>query len=145
MANGVFDIAKGAFAEKCRDDATKFGILLLKVAEADATLRTRATVAAILSASNTEANFTNYARKTALTFTLNVDTTNHWANVTVADQTWTSAGGATNNSLVKLVVFYEESGSDAGRIPISFHDFVATTNGSNLDAVKQTAYVARAA
>jgi hypothetical protein len=145
MADGVFDISKGAFAEKTRDDATKFGILLLKVAEADSTLRTRATVAALLAASNTEANFTNYARKTALTFTLNVDTTNHKSTITVADQTWTLAGGALNNSLVKLVVFYEESGSDSGRIPISFHDFVETTNGSDLTATKRTTLVAQAA
>lgn len=134
MADIVFNIAKGAAAEKARDDATKFGILLLKVAQADATLRDHDTVAAMLAAANTEADFTGYGRKTPLTATLTVDDANERVDLDIPDVTWAPAGGATNNNLVKLVVYYEEAANDAGRVPISAHDFVVTTDGSDLTA-----------
>jgi hypothetical protein len=145
MADGVFNIAKGSVAELARDDATKFGILLLKVVEADATLIDRATVAAILAAANTEADFTNYARKTPLTGTLAVDNTGNVVTVDLPDQTWVNAGNGTNNNLVKLIVFYENAAADATRVPLTFHDFVATTDGNNLLAQLTTAYFFQAA
>lgn len=135
MADGVFNIAKGAVAEKVRDDATKIGVLLLKANEADATLKDRATVSALLAAAgNTEADFTNYARKTGITATLTVDNTNDRVDVDMPDQTWSSAGGATNNNNVRLVTFYDEGGTDATRIPLTYHDFAVTTDGSDLTA-----------
>lgn len=137
MADLVFDIAKGAAAEKVRDGATAGGILLLKTAQVDATLKRYATLDAILTAGggtvNVEANFTNYARKTGLTVTLTVDnTTNDQAFLQLAEQTWTAAGGATNNTLAKLIVFYQESAADTGRIPLTAHDFVLTTDGTDV-------------
>jgi hypothetical protein len=131
MADLVFNIAKGAVAEKVRDDPTKVGVLLLKLAESDALMRDRATITAVLSGS-TEADFTNYVRKTAITATLTIDNTNDWAQVSIPNQTWTSAGGATNNTLAKLVIYYDEGGIDATRIPLTAHDFVVTTDGSDL-------------
>ena len=132
MANGVFNIAKGAVAEKIRDSAAACLILLLKVNESESTLIDRTTVAAILAASNTEADFTNYARKTGLTGTITVDNTNDRVDVDIADQTWTSAGGASNNTLTKAIVAYEESAADSGRVPLTHHDFAVTTDGSDL-------------
>jgi hypothetical protein len=145
VGNFAFNIAKGRPVQQTISDATKFGILLLKVAEADATLIDYATVAAILAGANTEANFTNYARKTSITATATVDNANDRTDIDVPDQTFASAGGATNNNLVKLIVFYEVSASDAGRVPISAHDFVATTDGNDLVAVIATAGFYRAA
>lgn len=133
MADLVFDIAKGGAAEKVHDDATKLGVLLLSTAEADATLKTRATLTAVV-ANSTEATFTNYARKTAITGTLTIDTSGHLAKITIPNQTWTTAGGATNNTLAKLVIFYDEGGTDATRIPLTAHDFVVTTDASDLTA-----------
>ena len=133
MADGVFNISKGAAAEQARDDATKFGILLLRVVQSDALLRDHATVAAILVAANTECNFTNYARKTALTATLTVDQALDRVDLDLANQQWALAGGATNNTVLKIVVFYENAAADATRVPVSFHDANATTDGSNLD------------
>lgn len=133
MADIVFNVAKGAVAEKVRDDPTKVGVLLIKTAESDALMRDRATITTVLSGS-TEADFTNYARKTGLTGTLTVDNTNDWAQVSIPNQTWTSAGGATNNALAKLVIFYDEGGTDGTRIPLSAHDFVVTTDASDLTA-----------
>lgn len=134
MANGVFNISKGAAAEKVRDSASACIVLLLKVNEAEATLIDRATVAAILAAANTEADFTNYARKTGLTGAITVDTTNDRVDVDLADQTWTAAGGASNNTLTKAIVAYEESAADSGRIPLTHHDFATTTDGGDLTA-----------
>jgi hypothetical protein len=134
MADVVFNVAKGSAGEFAVDDATKFGILLLKVAEADATLIDYDTVAAILAGSNTEADFTNYGRKTGLTATRTVNDTNNRVELDLANQTWTSAGGASNNTIVKLIVFYENAAADATRVPISAHDFSVTTDGSDLTA-----------
>lgn len=134
MADLVFNISKGAVAEKVRDDATKVGVLLLKVAQADANLRDHDTIAALLAAANTEANFTNYARKTGITGTVTVDDGNDRTDIDFPDQTWVAAGGGTNNTLVKLIVFYDEGGTDATRIPLTAHDFAVTTDGSDLTA-----------
>ena len=134
MADIVFNIALGRAAQLAITDATKFGILLLKVAEADNTLRDYDTVAQILAGSNTEADFTNYARKTGLTATLTVNDTNNRGELDLPNQTWSSAGGASNNNLVALIVYYETAAADATRIPISKHDFVATTDGTDLTA-----------
>jgi hypothetical protein len=134
MADFVFNIAKGAAAEKVRDSATVVGVMVLKTAASDATLKDFDTLAAILGGTSVEADFTNYARKTGLTATLTVDDTNDRADIDLADQTWTSAGGATNNTTAKLIVYYEESAADSGRVPLTAHDFVATTNGGDLTA-----------
>lgn len=145
MADQVFNIAKGAFAEKIRDAATNVGIMLLKTAEADATLIDYDTLAAILAGANTEADFTNYARKTGLTGTVTVDDTNNRVDCDVPDQTWTAAGGATNNTLAKAIVFYQDSAADSGRVPLTHHDFVETTTGSDITLQVNASGFARAA
>jgi hypothetical protein len=133
MADLVFNIAKGAVAEKVRDSATVLLVLLLTVTEADDTVRDHDELNALLGAAgNTEATFTNYARKTGLTATITVDDTNDRVDVDLPDQTWSSAGNGSNETMTDLIVAYEESGSDAGRVPLTLHDFVVTTDGSNL-------------
>lgn len=145
MANGVFNISKGAFVEKIRDATTNVLVVLLKANEAEATLVDRTDIADLLvEAGNTEADFTNYARKTGLTGTVTVDDTNNWVDVDFPDQTWTSAGGATNNTLTKAIVAYEEAAADASRIPMTHHDFAATTDGSDLTLQVAAAGFARA-
>ena len=146
MADFVFNVSKGAFVEKIRDGATSVLVLLLQAVESDATLRDRDTVADILAqGGNTEATFTNYARKTGLTGTITVDDVNDRVDADIADQTWIDAGGAANNNLTDLIIAYQESASDAGRIPLSCHDFVITTDGSDLTAQVNAAGFARAA
>jgi hypothetical protein len=132
MADFVFVASRGRIVEKIADQNGKLGIMLLKTAEADVDLRTRSTLDAILSASNIEANFTNYSRKTNLTATITTDNANNRVDVSIPNQTWALAGGTTNNTVVKAIIFYEESASDAGRIPLTAHDFVATTDGTDL-------------
>ena len=133
MADFTFNIAKGVAVEKVNDAAANLLILLIKTAESDALMKDRATVAAVLTGS-TEADFTNYARKTAITGTVTVDNTNDRADLDCPDQTWTAAGGALNNTLAKLIVAYQDSAADTGRVPLTAHDFVVTTDGSDLIA-----------
>lgn len=135
MADQVFNIAKGAAAEKVRDGATVLIVLLLKANEVETALLDHDELDALLAAAgNTEADFTNYARKVGLTATLTVDDTNDRVDLDIPDQTFVAAGNGTNNTITKLIVAYEESAADTGRIPLTHHDFSVTTDGSDLTA-----------
>ena len=135
MADGVFNIAKGRAAKYAEDNPNSLQIILLQANEAESTLIDRADMSAVLGeAGTTEATFTNYARKTGLTETTNTDNTNDEVTIDVADQTWTSAGGATNNTLTKLIVAVSTGAGDANLIPLTHHDFAVTTDGSDLTA-----------
>jgi hypothetical protein len=134
VADICFNISKGRIAEKAADGASNFIVMLLSATSADAALADFDTVALMLAGTPDEATFTNYARKTGLTGVITVDDTNDRVDVDLPDQTWTAAGGAANNTLVKLVVAYEESAADSGRIPLTAHDFAVTTDGSDLTA-----------
>lgn len=145
MANQPFNIAKGRVVEfysrvKSNDPTNSaFIVVLLKVAEADATLIDYDTLGALLAGSNTEADFTNYARKTITDADLaalpSPDDTNNRYDIDMPDQVYTSAGGATNNTLVKAIICYDSdttAGTDANIIPCAHYDFAVTTDGSNL-------------
>jgi len=147
MADGIFNISKGRGVEfyyrvKNNDPANSaFIVVLLKLAglEADDLLDNYDDLAALLAAASDEADFTNYARKTisdaALAAIPSPDDTNNRRDVDLPDQTWTTAGGATNNSLGKAIVCYDSdttSGTDAAIVPVSYYDFVVTTTGIDL-------------
>lgn len=122
MANGSLDL-----------DTSTVGILLLRTTAAGAFDPDLDTVTALLAVGSVlEANFTNYARKTGLTATVTEDDANNRANVDLANQTWTAAGGAANNTPVAAVVFQDGAG-DGTRYLISYHDTnfgsVATNGG----------------
>ena len=147
MADGVFNVSKGRVNEYVNrvdsNDPTNSAIVvvLLKVAEADATLDDYDTLSAILlAAGNTEADFTNYARKVLTDTDVTAptpDDTNNRQDADLPDQTWTSAGGATNNTLVKLLICYDNdstAGDDTNIIPLTYHDFAVTTDGNDLTA-----------
>lgn len=152
MGNVVSNLGKGRTAYYSTLPAANDALilLLLKAAglEADGTLVDYDTVSALLAAANDEADFTNYARKTITSVTVTVDDTNDRVDVDFADQTFSSAGGASNNSLGKAVVAYDPDttgGTDADLIPLTYHDFVATTDGNDLVAVVATDGFYRAA
>lgn len=158
MADGVFNIAKGHVNEyQNRIDGndpanSAWIIVLLSASVADGTLEDFDTLALVIAdAGVTEATFTNYARK-VLTDTdiaaAVVDDTNNRKESDFPDQTWTSAGGATNNTLVKLLVCYDSDttgGTDANIVPCTHHDFAFTTNGGDLTAQVNAAGFFRAA
>lgn len=156
MSDIVFNVAKGKVNEYHdrvvgNDPANSaLIVVLLKVASADATLRDFSTLAAVLAGGSTEADFTNYARKTltdAVLTVSTVDNTNDRREADIPDQTWTSAGGASNNTLAKLLICYDSDttgGTDANIIPLTAHDFVITTNGGDITAQIATAGYFRA-
>jgi len=87
----------------------------------------------LVTAGATEATFTNYAR-TALTRSAAAeDDTNDRVNMDASDVVWTSAGGATNNTLFGAFIFDNTGGADTSKILISVDWFAAsiTTNGGN--------------
>lgn len=138
MADVMFNIGRGRIYEAYLD-AVDLIIVLLKTAEADNTLRDYNTLADLLTAgggtANVEADFTNYARKTVLNanITPTIDDTNNRLDIDIPDQTWTAAGGASNNTMVKLLVCINGA-NDAARIPITAHDWTPTTDGNDLVA-----------
>ena len=153
MGNVVFNVALGKvkyYAELTGGANDALIVVLLKSAgiEADATIRDHDDLAALLAAANDEADFTNYARKTISSATITVDDTNNWVDIDIADQTWTSAGGGTNNTLAGLLVCYDPdttAGTDSSIVPLTKHDFSVTTDGSDLTAQIAAAGFYRAA
>jgi hypothetical protein len=142
VADGVFNIMKGKVGYYCTLPATNDAliIVLLKASglEADDVLNNYDDLLALLAATNDEADFTNYTpRKSITSTTPTVDDTNNRLDVTMSNLVWTSAGGATNNSLGKLLVCYDPdttTGTDSTVVPMTYHDFVATTDGTDLTA-----------
>lgn len=141
MANsdGVFNTARGKIAYflglPAAADAIKIVLLKSSGLEADATLADYDDLAAILASTNDEADFTNYSRKTAASVTTTVDDTNNRRDGDFADLTYTSAGGATNNTCGKLLVCYDGdtgAGTDADIVPLTFHVVTFTTDGTDL-------------
>ena len=144
MADIVFNVAKGRVNEFTRRVANNdpansaFVVVLLQVAQADGLLQDHATLAALLGAANTEATFTNYARKVLTDVDISPPTVDNasdeqWSDI--PDLVYTAAGGATNNTLVKAVICYDPdstAGTDADLIPMTAHDVSATTDGNDL-------------
>jgi hypothetical protein len=114
-------------------------VLLLQASglQADSTLNNYSTVAALLG-SNSEANFTNYTRYflPGTSITVSVNTGTGTTTVDVASQVWNAAGGALNDNLGALVTFYKQTSVslDSVCLPLTKHDFVASTTGGALDA-----------
>lgn len=150
MASVTFNIAKGkvnAYTERVvlNDPANSALVLVLvKTVQADATLIDYDTLDAILTAGggtvNVEANFTNYARKVLTNADLSAPTVDDTGNEQYSDapdQTYTAAGGATNNTIVKAILCYDSdttAGTDANLVPLVAMDFVAnpTTDGNDM-------------
>lgn len=135
MADRVANIAKGRAVELATANPTAGVVLLLQAAEVDDTLDNYDTVAAMLAAAgNTEATFTNYARKTGIAITVNLDDAGNVHSLDIPDQVWTAAGGATNNTLAKLVFAIQTGVDDSSLIPVTAQDWTPTTDGSDLTA-----------
>lgn len=138
----MFTYSKGRFIEKGllpNNPTDNLVVVLLKASglQADGTIKNHQTLSALLAA-NTEATFTNYARKVLTTsdITIAFNTGTSTASLDIVDLTWTAAGGASNDSLGALLVCYRPtSGSaDSAILPLSKHDFAGSTTGVNLTA-----------
>lgn len=154
MANQFFNVAKGRPHEFWRkvvgNDPANSAIIgiLLKTTAADATLIDLDTVADILAGSSVEADFTNYARKVWTDADLSnptVDDTNDRVDGLLTDWVIANAGGASNNTLVKIILAYDNDttgGTDANLVPILHADLSQTTNGDQLTVKPTTASIA---
>lgn len=151
VADGVMNIAKGKvkyYAElPAANDALLVVLLKATGLEADDTLNNYDDLAALLAAANDECDFTNYSRKTLASVSVTVDDTNNRLDIDAADFTYTAAGGATNNTIGKALVCYDPDttgGTDSSIVPLTYHDFTATTDGNDLQVTIATAGFARA-
>jgi len=152
MADGVFNIAKGLIGYysglPAANDALLVVLLKASGLEADDTLNNHDNLSVLLAAANDEADFTNYTRKTLASVTWTVNDTTNLADGDAADFTYTSAGGATNNSIGKALVVYDPdttTGTDTTVIPLSYHDCVFTTDGTDQQITIAAAGFCRAA
>lgn len=147
MANQIFNNAKGRdvqFVINVNDNtpaSAALVVVLLTAAEADDTLNNYTTLGALLGAAgNTEANATNYVRKTLTDtdgVTRTVDNAANTVNIDMPNQVYTALGGTTDNTFVKAVVCYDDDttgGDDTNIIPMYHFDIPganATTNGQD--------------
>ena len=116
-------------------------IVMLKTAESNATLQDYASLGAALAAgggtANVEADFTNYARKILTDADLSAPTVDNTGNKqysTFPAQTYTAPGGATNNTVVKVLTCYDSdttAGTDSNIIICGIADANITTDGND--------------
>lgn len=144
MGNFVFNRSKGRFvefAERVNANDPTNSVLQLSAwntAAADSTLIDLDTVAQVeADGSTAEVTNSGYARKTLAdsTITITYDDTNDRVDLDIADQTWTAVAAGT--AWTDLMFAYDSDstgGTDANQIPVSFHDFAVTPDGSDITA-----------
>jgi hypothetical protein len=148
MANFVFNIMKGRVAYYATLPAAADALIVVPIeatgVEADDTLNNYDDLGTLLAAANNEQ--TTMGRKTvSASVTVTVDDTNNWVDVDMPDQVWT---GATGNAISDLLIGYDNdtgAGTDTNIIPMTFHDFSITPDGSDLTAQIATSGFFRAA
>ena len=133
VADFVFNIALGRVRELAALAAANDALILimLKTAglEADTALRDHDDLAALLAATNDEADFTGYARRT-LTGVTNTapDDTNNRADTDAADPAaWTNS--AASQAISKTLICYDPDttgGTDTTVVPLMAYDSVIT-------------------
>ena len=141
MGNFVANISKGRFVHYCTMPETNDGIIVVPLEAtgivADDALKDYDTLDALLTGATNEQ--TTMGRKTisGASVTVTVDDTNNRVDVDAPDQTWT---GATGNAISDVVFCYDPDttgGADTAIIPMTYHDFALTPDGS--DVVLQVA------
>ena len=146
MADFVFNIAKGHISEYASrilaNDPTNaaFILVLLKLSVADGTAKDYDNLSLVLGdAGTTEANATNYSRfvidDSGEGLTRTVDDTNDRIDIDVSDVVFSSLGNGTNNNLTDVLFCYDSDttgGNDTNIIPCTQHDFILTTQGTDV-------------
>ena len=152
MANFTFNVAKGRVIELYHrvDDAdpaaAELVILLLANTGLDtqALLEDAATVSELLLLGTTDESTNTGSsvgdRKILVTADLDPispDNTNNWSEVDIlVDPTWTSVANDGNGAIGALVIAYDPLGTgvDTNLIPLTYHDFAVTPDGSDITA-----------
>lgn len=136
MGSFVFNIAKGKIAYYAGLPASADALIAIPIeasgVESDAVLIDYDDVAALLAAANNEQS--TMGRKTLASVTTTVDDTNDRNNMDAADITWS---GATGNAISDILICYDPdtgTGTDSTLIPLTWHDFAATPDGTDIVA-----------
>lgn len=137
MANFVYNAAKKI--DRNFTTATVKALLLKATSTAD---KDHDFVSNVLSGNN-EANATNYARKTLAGKSIVVDDVNDRADLKASDILWAILGGAINNTLDRLIVYWEVT-NDADSIPIAAYDLSHITSGADFTWAFNSGVVLRA-
>lgn len=146
MADIVFDYGKGRGIElynrvKSADPSTAALVVVLLASTglvSDATMKTYASLSAVLAGASDEATNTGYARKVMVAADLATlptpDTTNHWWRITFPNQTWSSVANDGTGVIGKLLVCYRPAtaSADTAIVPVTAHDFSVTPTGGNI-------------
>ncbi len=142
MADRVFNIAKGKVGYLAGLPAANDALIAIPIeasgVESDDTIIDYDTVAVLLAASNNEQS--TMGRVTLTSVTPTVDDTNNRLDVSAATISWTTATG---NAISDILICYDPdttTGTDADLIPLTWHDFAITPDGSNVDATISTAF-----
>ena len=142
MADFVFNIAKGKVAYYASLPAANDALIVIPIeasgVEADSVLRDYDDVATLLAAATNEQ--TTMGRKTITSVTVTVDDTNDRVDADFADVTWTAATG---NPISDLLIAYDPDttgGTDSTLVPLTWHDFAITPDGSDVTATVANFY-----
>jgi hypothetical protein len=154
MADLVFNIAKGRVHQLAKhvDDGSPTNARLILIpfnsSDTDDAVRDSTTVAAVEALGSTAERTTGgWNRKTlgAADVKITVDNTNDRVDIDIPDQTWTAVSAG--NNVTDLLIAYDDdttAGTDANLVPLTWHDFAVTTDGSDITAVINTAGFYRA-
>lgn len=158
MGNIVCDYGKGRGIEfynrvKSADPSTAAFVIVLLASsglESDAALKAKTSLSNMLAGATDEATNTGYARKVLVAADLAAlpapDTTNHWWQVTLTNQTWTSVANDGTGAIGKIVLCYRPAtgSADTAIVPLVAADFVVTPTGGNITTVIDSNGVYRA-
>jgi hypothetical protein len=132
----VFNISKGRIAHYASLPGTNDALIAIPIeasgVEADSVLIDYDTVAALLAGASNEQ--TTMGRKTLSSVTVTVDDANDRVALDCDDLVWS---GATGNPISDIMICYDPdttTGTDADLIPLSWHDYSATPDGTNITA-----------
>lgn len=149
MSHGVFNIAKGKLAYYASLPEASDLIVIMLLQESglvdDDTLKRYDTVEEILAGGSLECDFFLYGRKQIANVVATVNDVDDQVELSGDSVSWVDAGAG--NDIAKLIVCYwpvSSGGDDATRIPLTYHDFVYTTDGSTFPATINAPGFARA-
>lgn len=135
MANGIFNIAKGKIAYYGSLPATNDALIAVPLEAtglvADSVMKDYDDLAAIIAGASNEQ--TTMGRKTLSNVTVTVDDSGDKVDIDCDDFSWASATG---NPVGKIVVCYDgdtTTGTDSNIVPISYHDFAVTPDGTTIN------------
>lgn len=148
MGNFVFNRSKGRvaeFAERVNANDPANSVFLIRLiastgVESDATLLDLDTFDALVAGTTNFATNTGYSEKSldnTAGITITYDDTNDRVDVDCADQTWTAVANDGTGAISDLVTGYDSdstAGTDANVLPMTFHDFAVTPDGSDITA-----------